>query len=349
MHCLDKFKKKMELSGGTLRQEHILDSKRIINTTFADDSSYTLGLYMWKHGLKDYSDERQLEIRLYSRRFSSANGELVSFHTELHEPIIVGDIVYDSIHDEYMICTEVMNINEIHYQGKFTMCNWILKWQNKQGKIFEYPCQDMNSTQYNSGETPNKLFTSGTSQHMITLPCDENTVILDTPQRFYLDKNPINPTSFIVSQNDTTSYNYGKKGLIKLTLTQFVGISERDRVDLGICDYVDINKIEEDDNVNVGNNIAEINHSSTSIKCGGSPRTYTAKFYDANNNEIVKTPLWEIVCDFKDELEVNQLDNQITISINNDDYIDEVFKLILYDANDLTCTKSLIITIDSLL
>lgn len=349
MDCLEKFKKKMQVSGGTLRHEHLLDSRRILNETFSDDTSYTEGLYMWKHGLTDYSDERQLEIRLYDRKFSNANGELISFHTEIHEPIIVGDIVYDGIHDEYFICTEVMNINEIHFQGKFTVCNWILKWQNKQGDILSYPCQDMNSTQYNSGETANRVFTLGTSQHMITLPCDENTVMLDSPQRFFLDKNPINPTSYIVTQNDTTSYNYGKKGLVKLTVSQFVEVSEKDRIDLGICDYIDIGNVDEDNNVDSVNNFADILYSSTSIKCGGNPRTYTAKFYDVNNNEIIKTPLWEIVCDFKDELEVNQSDNQITISIDNDDYIDDVFKLILYDANDFTCTKSLIISIDSLL
>lgn len=347
MKCLDKFKKKMELSGGSLRNEHLIDSKRIVRETFEDDTSYTLGLYMWKHGLKDYSKEEQLPIRLYSRKFSTANGELVNFQTEINHPIVVGDIVYNSAYNEYMICTEVVNLNEIVYEGKFTICNWILKWQNKDGKILEYPCQDMNSTQYNSGETANRTFTIGSSQHMLTLPCDENTVILESPQRFYLDKSPIKPTSFIVTQNDNTSYNYGTKGLIKLTVTQFVGVQEKDRPDLGLCDYIDISN--NDTTEDVTTKYAEIVHTTTSIISGGSQRTFIAKFYDENKNEIINNPLWEIVCDFKEELEINQIDNQISISINNDDYIDEYFKLILYDNDDLTCSASLIIKIDSLL
>ena len=80
----------------------------------------------------------------------------------------------------------------------------------------EYPCTDINATQYNSGEQSNKQFTVGSSQHMLTLPCDENTVGLSSPQRFFLDKNKESPTSFIITQNDSTSYNYGKKGLVKL-------------------------------------------------------------------------------------------------------------------------------------
>ena len=348
MKCLDKFNKKMKLSGGSLRNERLIDSKKLLNELFKDDTSYTLGLYRWDNDIEDYSNERELEIRLYERRFSTANGELYSFHTQITEPIVVGDVIYDSIHNEYMICTEVANINDIHYQGKFTICNWILKWQDAKGKIYKYPCQDLNSTQYNSGETANKTFTIGTSQHMLTLPCDENTVILESPMRFYLDKNPINPTSYIVTQNDTTSYNYGTKGLIKLTVSQFVGVAERDRPDLGLCNYIDVTD-DNSDSDDTDSNYAEILYTTTSIISGGNSKQFIAKFYDKDNNEIIKTPKWDIICDFKDELEVNQYGNQINIKIDNDDYIDESFKLVLYDNNDLSCNDSLVIYIDSLL
>lgn len=349
MKCLDKFNKKMQLSGGSLRNERLLDSKRLLNEVFKEDTSYTYGLYMWNNDITDYSTQRQLEIRLFNRKFSTANGTLYDFHTEITEPIVVGDVVYDSIHNEYMICTEVANINDIHYQGKFTICNWILRWQNDNGKIFNYPCQDINSTQYNSGETSNRTFTIGTSQHMLTLPCDENTVILETPKRFYLDKNPINPTSFIITQNDNTSYNYGSKGLVKLTVSQYVGVVERDRPDLGICDYIDFDNIDDDIIEDTTTDSAKIIYTTTSIISGGNSKEFIAKFYNKDKDEIIKTPLWEIICDFKEELEVSQFSNQISISINNDDYVDEYFKLILYDKDDLTCSDSLIIKIDSLL
>ena len=348
MKCLDKFKKKMELSGGSIRNEQTLDNIRFLDFVFEDDTSANDILYRWKHGLKDYSEETRLSIRLYERRFSTANGSLVGFVTRITEPITVGDIVYNSSTDEYMICTESMVLNGIQYVGKFTVCNWILKWQNNKGDIFEYPCQDMNSTQYNSGETNNRTFTIGTSQHMLTLPCDENTVILESPKRFYLDKSPINTTSFIVTQNDNTSYNYGKKGLVKLTVSQYVEVNEKDRPDLGLCDYIDIGN-KDNDITDIQNDFAEIEYSSTSIISGVSPKTFIAKFYDKNKNEIIKTPKWEIMCDFKNELEINQVDNQIKISIDCDDCIDESFKLILYDKDNLSCFTSLVIKIDSLL
>lgn len=349
MKCLDKFKKKMELSGGSIRNEQTLDNIRFLDFVFEDDTSANDILYRWKHGLKDYSEETRLSIRLYERRFSTANGSLVGFVTRITEPITVGDIVYNSSTDEYMICTESMVLNGIQYVGKFTVCNWILKWQNNKGEIFEYPCQDMNSTQYNSGETNNRTFTIGTSQHMLTLPCDENTVILESPKRFYLDKNPINPTSFIITQNDNTSYNYGSKGLVKLTVSQYVGVVERDRPDLGICDYIDFDNIDDDITEDTTTDSAKIIYTTTSIISGGNSKEFIAKFYNKDKDEIIKTPLWEIICDFKEELEVSQFSNQISISINNDDYVDEYFKLVLYDKDDLTCSDSLIIKVDSLL
>ena len=349
MKCLDKFNKKMILSGGTLRNENIKNSKELLKETFANDASLTLGIYLWELGLQSYDDKESIMIRLYKRSFSNANGVTIKFQTLIDTPIIVGDVLYDSISDEYLICTESFNIDGIHFQGKLTLCNWILKWQNKNGDILEYPCHDINSTQYNSGEQANKQFTIGSSQHMITLPCDENTVNLSSPQRFFLDKNTVNPTSFIVTQNDTTSYNYGKKGLVKVTLYECAMNSMTDRIDLGICDYIDKDSIKTDNANDVFVSKSVISYNTKIIKSGGDSQTFIGTFFDNNGNEVAEiVPKWEIICDFKNALEVKPSGNQISIGIDNDNYVDEEFKLILSDTNG-NYSSSLIITIESLL
>ena len=349
MKCLDKFNKKMRLSGGSLRDENIKNSQELLQETFADDASLTLGIYMWEHGLKSYDDKESIQIRLYKRSFSNANGVTIKFQTLIETPVIVGDIIYDSVADEYLICTESFNIDGIHWQGKFTLCNWILKWQNKNGDILEYPCHDINSTQYNSGEQANKQFTIGSSQHMITLPCDENTVALSSPQRFFLDKNMENPTSFMVTQNDTTSYNYGKKGLVKVTLYECASNNATDRIDLGICDYIDKNDIKTDNANNVFISKSVISYNTTVIKSGGDFQTFIGKFFDNNGNEVTDIiPKWDIICDFKDVLEIERSNNQIKIGIDNDYYVDEEFKLVLSDDNN-DYSSALIIRVESLL
>lgn len=350
MQCLSRFNKRMSLSGGSLRNEYIFNTRELLKETFADDPSFSSGVYFWKLGLKEYRYEVPVSIRLYGRSFSAANGVTVKFQTLYENPVVVGDIIYDSNEDEYLICTEAFNIDNIHYKGKFTLCNWMLKWQKKDGTILEYPCYDMNSTQYNSGEQSNSHFTVGSSQHMLTLPSDENTVALNTPQRFYLDKNTDNPTSFIVTQNDTTSHNYGKKGLVKLTVYEYPNNTETDRPDLGICDYIDVN-IEKDICCCKASK-AVIEHQTTVIKSGGDSQMFIGKFYDKNGCEVTDVvPHWTIICDFANKLQIKEFDNCLSIGIDDDSYIDEEFKLICSDENNEndTLSDTLIIKIESLL
>lgn len=350
MQCLNRFNKRMSLSGGSLRENSIFNTRELLKETFADDPSFTFSVYFWKLGLKEYSNESPIGIRLYGRTYSAANGVTVKFQTLYDTPVVVGDIIYDVGKDEYLICTEAFDIDSIHYKGKFTLCNWILKWQKKDGTILEYPCYDMNSTQYNSGEQSNTHFTIGSSQHMITLPSDENTIALNSPQRFYLDKNTDNPTSFIVTQNDTTSHNYGKKGLVKLTVYEYPNNTDRDRPDLGICDYIDYSEKENICCCRAAK--AVIEHNTAIIKSGGDSQLFIGKFYDEKENEIKDiVPHWTIVCDFSSKLHVEEFDNCLSIGIDDDLYIDEEFKLICSDGNNESgiLSDALIIKIESLL
>lgn len=349
MECLDRFKRKMNRSGGSLRNESILSSKMLISETFQDDASHTPNIYFWELGKlekEDYKNDKPISIRLYSRKWSSANGYMVKFQTEYDTPIIVGDVLYDLKNDEYYICTESFDLDSIHYHGKLTLCNWILKWQNDKGDILQYPCYEINSTQYNSGETSHTYFTVGTAQHIIYLPCDDNTVLIDSPRRFILDKNKINPTVYIVTQNDTTSYNIGKKGIIKLTVTQYALDKEKDNIELGICDYKDatappiVNPYTIDSKIVYDNNV---------IKCGGDMQRFIGKFFDSFGNELTGiVPKWTIICGFKDKLKVEESDNEIWIGVDDDELIDEDVKLVFSDEYS-NYPSSIIIKIDSLL
>ena len=136
MKCLDRFNKRMSLSGGSLRKEYIFNTRELLNETFADDPSYTLGIYFWRLGLKEYTHENPIGIRLYGRAFSAANGVTVKFQTLYNTPVVVGDVIYDTKKGEYLICTEAFDIDEMHYKGKFTLCNWMLKWQKKRWNNF---------------------------------------------------------------------------------------------------------------------------------------------------------------------------------------------------------------------
>lgn len=353
MGWYNKFKNKMELKGGSLRNENIRNTKLLIEEVFKDDASLMQNIFLWHLGLidkNDYEKETSIVIRFFNRKFSNANGVMVNFQTLSDTPIVVGDILYDSDTNEYWLCTEAFNIDTIHYEGKLTLCNWILKWQKKDGTILKYPCVDINATQYNSGEMSNKQFTVGSSQHMVTLPYDENTVRLKTPQRFMLDRNTENPTVFMVTQNDTTSYGYGTKGLVKVTLYENEFNAEKDRVDLGVCDYISDDDIATDNDTGI-EEVAKsvISYTTRVIKSGGDMQTFVGKFYDAEGKEITDVSAhWEIVCEFLNELDIVEENNTISIGIDDDRFIDEELRLILSDASGQSAS-SLLITIQSLL
>lgn len=223
--------------------------------------------------------------------------------------------------------------------------------------VSSYRTQRMNATQYNSGEQSNRNFVIGSSQHMLTLPCDENTVELSTPQRFYLDKATINPTTFIVTQNDTTSHNYGKKGLVKVTVYEHPNNPETDRPDLGICDYVDMSAGSKDAGTTVKEaccraSKAAIEYNTNVIKSGGDSQMFVGKFYDDKGNEVTDvSPHWTVVCDFSDKLIVEETADGLSIGIDDDDYIDEEFKIICSDGNTESniLSSTLIVKIESLL
>lgn len=352
MKCLDKFNNKMRLGGGSLRDESIKSNRDFLRETFADDASFASGVYMWELGslgIDSYTDKETIDIRIYNRTFSNANGVMRHFQTMMDTPIVVGDVVYDSNADEYLICTESHNISDIHWQGKLTLCNWILRWQDKNGDILEYPCHDINTTQYNSGEQSNRQFTIGSSQHMITMPYDENTVSLKTPQRFFLDRDTANPTSFVVTQNDTTSYGYGKKGLVKVTVTECASNSDTDRIDLGICDYREKRDVANDNSNGSFKLKSVISYDTKIIKSGGNRQTFIGGFFDGNGVEVTgMTPHWEIVGDFNDALDVEEVGNEITIGIDDDNYVDEEFKIVLTDEEG-NYPSHVIVKIESLL
>lgn len=339
----------MALSGSSIRNEAIKNSQELLKETFADDPSFTAGIYFWQPSTHSYADQNELPIRLYGRSFSNANGVVVKFQTLIDNPIVVGDMLYDSNDDEYLLCTESFNVDGVHWKGKFSLCNWILKWQNKYGDILEYPCVDINSTQYNSGEQASAKMTIGSSQHMATLPYDENTIAIKSPQRFFLDRDTETPTSFIVTQNDNTSMFFGKKGLIKITMLECERNNDTDRPDLGICDYFEKDELKTN-NADKNKVIKSvISYKTTTIKSGGSKQKFVGTFVNENGEEIngVSTN-WEIICDFADSLIVNEEGNSLTIGVDDDSLIDEEFKLVLSDESG-NYKSSIIIQIGSLL
>ena len=271
-------KQRMTLSGETVRVEKINDGRLLMSEQLITDPSYQ-EFDIWEFGVASDDFVKQ-PLKLYDRKYSSANGFTAKYETLWNKFIPIGTVLYDSKYDEYYICVESFDKDEILNNGKIVRCNGWLKWQNETGKIYEYPVFDINSTQYNSGVDGNKIMTLGSTQHMLSITADDNTIPLRHDKRFFIDRNKVEPTVFKLTQNDTTALNYDK-GVIRLTVTEDQYNPDADSIENWLCDYIKPVVAHPIEITFIGNPV---------IRVGGSAKTFTANTDKTVTWEIVKTP-----------------------------------------------------------
>ena len=319
MSGYDNFRLRTTLDGRNSREAKINDARHILALEFTNDPSYCDSMYRWIPGINSHIGDK-IDIRLFGRKYSSANGYTTQFEVQVDDKPDIGDYYFEKELNQYWICTELHNVNHIHVGGKLTMCNWFLKWQNDMGEVIEYPCNDINSTQYNSGEAGDKTMTLGSAQHMATVQATPDTIDIRSPLRFFVSRDYSIP--FKVTQNDTVANNYGN-GLCKITLTQDQLNLEVDRPDLGICDYKEPTPLppEPDETTDLS---AVISGKSNLIN--GFSRTYSVEFKDSNGD--IKQDVdftWNVESDFDVQQKVNG--NEIELSVDDKSLIGSSFIL----------------------
>ena len=319
MSGYDNFRLRTTLDGANSREAKINDARHILALEFANDPSYCDSMYRWVPGINSHIGDK-VDIRLFGRKYSSANGYTTQFEVQVDDKPDIGDYYFEKELNQYWICTELHNVNHIHVNGKLTMCNWFLRWQNDTGELIEYPCNDINSTQYNSGEAGDKTMTLGSAQHMATVQATPDTIDIRSPQRFFVSRDYSIP--FKVTQNDTVANNYGN-GLCKITLTQDQLNLSVDRPDLGICDYKEPTPLppEPDETTDLS---AVISGKSNLIN--GFSRTYSVEFKDSNGD--IKQDVdftWNVESDFDVQQTISG--NRIELSVDDKSLIGSSFIL----------------------
>lgn len=317
---------RMKLDGNSIRQSKINDAKSLMENQLETDPSYNEYFVVWKYGI-DVDDFIEQPIKLYNRRYSSANGYTVQFETLIDKTIPIGTVLYDTDEQIYYLCTESFNKDKILNNGKLTRCNNFLKWQDDSGKIFEYPVFDINSTQYNSGVQSDKIITLGSTQHMLTITADENTIALDHDKRFFNDRNTKSPTVFKLTQNDTTALNYDK-GLLHITITEDEYDPKTDSIENWLCDYIKPNSPTPIEIIYTGKPV---------IRIGGSAKTFTA-----NTAEDVA---WAIDDNFNGTVSVVSNGNTCKVKCAfNEDLVNQTFTLSCTDESGNIGTIEITIT-----
>lgn len=244
------------------------------------------------------------------------------------------------------LCLNSHSFHGLYHRGAFRKCNWYLYYQNDMGEVKRVPCVDLNATQYNSGEyTSYQKYTLGSTQHMVYVQCNEDTVRFDDPIRFWLDRNLERPTMYKVSQNDNTSYDYkGSYGLCAITLAQNEWNVEKDKLityedgtQAWVCDYWDPNVgISKPEEVTPSDLTVKI--IGPSLLKNGFDRKYSVEFYDKNEESLSSLDFeWKVESDFNVHKTLED-DNQISLLVDDEKHIGESFLLQVVYQSETVCT-----------
>lgn len=328
------YEKRVNINGNSLREENVNLTRENISNKICDSLSSKKILI------------NDIERLLIVNSTDKANEK--TFNTLPGEKVAIGDsVIWNKMH---WLITEVDFDDEITMSGMMIQCNREIKWQNPITKeIISRWCfaERPYATGINEGNVvsvPDRMF-------RVKLPYDSETIQVDIGKRFVLET--INNRQIVYELEmpdlNTNKFQDSDGGFIvwNLKYDNFIDTS-RDSVELGICDYVEIEEpplppIDPDPTLLKCEIVGR-----DSIKIGGSARSYTAKFYKAdgvteiNNNSVVAK--WDISLPigFEKYFTITPNANSISIKVlDNESLYGEKIVLHLSDGNNVYAQSEL--------
>lgn len=256
----------------------------------------------------------KLSPRIFDTKYIDSSYTRITVETVCSEDIFVtGDYIY--FDNYYWLCLNSHEFHGMYCRGLFEKCNYILRWQNKQTlKIHERPAIIKNATKYGVGQDFGEQVEIPTSSRQIQIRFDEETVLLDSPYRLFIDHNKNRPKPYVITQNDNTTLHFGN-GIINIVCQAEEYNKDTDSIEEWICDYIDPNKHKQRQDIHskiIGRDDLRI----------GDKKPYYVEFYRCK--ELINDKIdfeWNIVCDFLEDVIFDIDDMKITISVINDEHI----------------------------
>lgn len=246
--------------------------------------------------------------------------------------------------DRYWLIVGLVDDNGIYEKAVLVLCNYLLAWQNEKGEINQRWVNAISASQYNNGETSNQYIYIRSDQLIISMPDDDECLLIPHKKRFVIDMRckiyeksftpdiTVDTSKPLITYNFTRTnnvlYNYQNSGHAEYMATQDEQHDTDGYYIIGgkgywLCDA----PAENDNKTNILS--CEIVCDEPVIYNGLEPNIFMAKFYDSDGKEIWVSPQWEINCDFFDNLNVEYIDNSISISVDNEKLLNKSFELSL--------------------
>jgi hypothetical protein len=229
--------------------------------------------------------------------------------------------------------------DKTYHSGYMYLCTVPLRWQNAKGEIVERWAYSEDFTKYSSGISSNNTTTVGDNQYGLTLPIDEETKTLKRDMRFPIDFDDAEEpeiyklTNRKVMLNNNSYFDRGGTMIVTMLFDELNRSTDKrvampDGREVWICNYTESTTPEEDDKTTI---LTAKIEGNTNLKIGFE-RTYIANIIDKNGNAVEwdDTYSWNVVSFIDLGFKTDGI--KIKILVENDDFVDEKFKIqVLYD------------------
>lgn len=247
--------------------------------------------------------------------------------------------------NHYWLIVGFVDNNGMYEKAVVILCNYLLTWKNDNGDIVQRWVNASSASQYNNGETSNEFYFVRSDQLMILTPDDDDCLLIKHKQRFIIDRRcsiyeknfsddvTIDTSKQLITYEltrmDNVIYDYQDSGHSEFMAYQDEqhkedGYYKIDGKGYWLCDTPDENA---DDKTVVLS--SQIECYEPVIYSGIDPSVFYAKFYDSDGNAANILPQWEINCEFEDSLDIEYVENSISISVDNNKLINKSFELSL--------------------
>lgn len=142
----------------------------------------------------------------------------------------------------FWLVSSLPDNNRIYEKAVMWKCKHTIRFLSPlTGEIVEYPVFSTNSTQYGTGVSEKTNVDVGEDQHLLYIPYNKETILLDDEFRFIMDKNRVHPTVYRITRVDSVSYAVGDEkyddGLIQWAVLEDKFNEATDSREEMIADY----------------------------------------------------------------------------------------------------------------
>jgi len=222
MRVLDMYKRRLGLRDDTARDRWLHNTQAWINKKLPRSLSY--------HTAIIDGEERKCAI------LSTQNDKEKKICSMPGEALVCG--TYVEWMDNVWLITQLNAPNEVYQTALMTQCNYLLKWVNDKGEIISRWSIAVDGTKYLTGEFYQPYMTVGDSRMQLTIPRDDETVLLNRGVRFLIDDpDATQPQAYELSKINRAGNVYNGHGVFIHMLTESNFNPKTDNPELMIADY----------------------------------------------------------------------------------------------------------------